>query len=167
MVSQNLVAVMEKYGFVQLVSRPTRVTDHSATLIDHAYTNDILNTTSCHVITANISDHLATVTTLYLGSGKNFRREKVSLEREQPPKFRKFNEACNAEFRILIQDDDWTDVFNEENSDELYNKFSETYTKIYNQDPDERTSAGTLSHGSYPGLRILVPGDSSYFTLKA
>ena len=133
MVSQNLVAVMEKYGFVQLVSRPTRVTDHSATLIDHAYTNDILNTTSCHVITANISDHLATVTTLYLGSGKNFRREKVSLEREQPPKFRKFNEACNAEFRSLIQDENWTDVFNEENADEQYNKFSETYTKIYNQ----------------------------------
>ena len=48
---QNLIAVYEKYGFVQLVSRPTRVTDHSATLIDHVYTNDLLNTLSCHVLT--------------------------------------------------------------------------------------------------------------------
>jgi hypothetical protein len=60
----------------------------------------------------------------------------VSLQREQPPKFRKFNEACNAEFSglILIQDESWTDVFNQENADEQYNMFSETYTKIYNQD---------------------------------
>ncbi len=68
LVGQNLIAVTEKYGFVQLVSRPTRVTDHSFTLIDHAYTNKLENTVSCHVITVDISDHLATLTTISLGN---------------------------------------------------------------------------------------------------
>ena len=56
------------YGFVQLVSRPTRVTDHSQTLIDHVYSNNINNTLSCNILTVDISDHLATLTTISLGS---------------------------------------------------------------------------------------------------
>ena len=45
---QNLIETMAKYGFAQIVFRPTRVTDHSATLIDHVYnTNNIQSTLSC------------------------------------------------------------------------------------------------------------------------
>ena len=32
---QNLIDNAHNHGFVQLESRPTRITDHSATLIDH------------------------------------------------------------------------------------------------------------------------------------
>ena len=47
---QNLISVFEKYGFAQMVSRPTRVTDHSATLIDHVYTNDTLSVKKIPVV---------------------------------------------------------------------------------------------------------------------
>ena len=66
--SQNLIDTLAKYGFVQTVSKPTRVTDHSATLIDHVYTNNIENTLSSNVVTLDISDHLATLTTIKLRS---------------------------------------------------------------------------------------------------
>ena len=58
--SQNLVESMASSGFLQLISRPTRLTDHSATLIDHVYTNNLENTKSCNIITIDISDHLET-----------------------------------------------------------------------------------------------------------
>ena len=49
--SQDLVDSMASSGFLQLIARPTRLTDHSATLIDHIYTNNLENTKSCNVIT--------------------------------------------------------------------------------------------------------------------
>ena len=130
LISQNLIAVFEKYGFVQLVSRPTRVTDHSATLIDHVYTNDLTNTISCHVITVEISDHLATLTTLSLG-GSHFRREKINKTNDSPAQGRKFNEASHLEFKNLIRRESWQDVLTHENADVQYEKFCEIYTQHY------------------------------------
>ena len=49
--SQDLVDSMASSGFLQLIARPTRLTDHSATLIDHIYTNHLENTKNCNVIT--------------------------------------------------------------------------------------------------------------------
>ena len=69
-VAQKLIETASKYGFLELVSRPTRITDHSCTLIDHVYSNDIHNTHSCNIITVGISDHLATLTTISLGKAK-------------------------------------------------------------------------------------------------
>ena len=129
---QNLIAVFEKYGFVQLVSRPTRVTDHSATLIDHVYTNDVTNTVSCHVITLDISDHLATLTTLSLGENIE-RRGKVKASREQSSQARKFNEASNSDFKNLIEGETWSEVLIQESAELQYEKFCEIYTKHYDE----------------------------------
>jgi predicted nucleotidyltransferase len=45
------------HGFLPLITKPTRITDHSATLIDHIYANkqDILSTSG--IIINDISDH--------------------------------------------------------------------------------------------------------------
>ena len=128
---QNLIAVYEKYGFVQLVSRPTRVTDHSATLIDHVYTNDLLNTLSCHVLTVNVSDHLATLTTLTLGGTAG--RRTMSSESEKVPSFRRFNASAHAEFKRKIESETWSEVHREINANDQYDKFSEIYSKHYDQ----------------------------------
>ena len=65
---QNLVDTAHNHGFAQIVSRPTRITEHSATLIDHVYTCNIESTLSCNILTLDISDHLATHTKFSLGS---------------------------------------------------------------------------------------------------
>ena len=43
-VSQDLINLTTRHGFTQVISRPTRITDYTATLIDHIYTNQIHNT---------------------------------------------------------------------------------------------------------------------------
>ena len=131
--SQNLITVLEKYGFLQLVSRPTRITDHSATLIDHVYTNCIENIVSCNVLTVDIPDHLATLTTLSLGSATQ-QREKVGVNRKKGNvKLRLFNEANNLKFKNLIASETWGEVHSEESAEAKYNKFSEIYTELYDQ----------------------------------
>lgn len=50
-------------GFIQLITKPTRCTDHSASLIDHILTN--INQPSYHtsIITSKISDHFPIIFT--------------------------------------------------------------------------------------------------------
>ena len=60
--SQNLIDMCSSHGLVQLVSRPTRITDRSATLIDQVYTNNVDNIKSCNILTVDLTDNLATHT---------------------------------------------------------------------------------------------------------
>ena len=131
--AQNLIETISKYGFSQIVSRPTRVTDHSATLIDHVYTNDIHNTLSCNILTVDVSDHLATLTTISLGNSTHFIDRRSNKRNEtQSVEFRTFNEANNLKFWQLIGDEKWDDTFITDDAETQYNTFCDTYTRHYN-----------------------------------
>ena len=54
---QNLIDTMAPFGFIQIVSRPTRITENNATLTDHVYTNNLVNTLSCNIITTAINEN--------------------------------------------------------------------------------------------------------------
>ena len=55
----EFVNMMSRYAFVPLISRPTRVTADTATLIDNIFTNDIVNFGYLlnGVLVSDISDH--------------------------------------------------------------------------------------------------------------
>lgn len=135
---QNLIDIMSNYGFIQLVSRPTRVTDHSASLIDHLYTNNQEDTISCNVLTTAVSDHLAIVTTINLDntSSSPYRLANTRNNNHTDPaqsEFRVYNEANNLKFNELISEEDWDSVLSEGlDAQQQFNKFNETYTKHYN-----------------------------------
>ncbi|KAL5267870.1 hypothetical protein ACHWQZ_G004797 [Mnemiopsis leidyi] len=131
---QNVIDILAKHSFAQLVSKPTRITDHSATLIDHVYTNNIENISSCNVLTYNISDHLPIATTIKVGNVSHSRRTNFDSYRYNITKqeTRLFREANHQIFEQLIQAETWEDVLNTEGSSSKYNKFFEVYTKHYN-----------------------------------
>ena len=45
-------------GYMPLITKATRITDHSATLIDHIYTNVPQKITKAGICLADITDHL-------------------------------------------------------------------------------------------------------------
>ena len=103
---QELIDIMPNHGFVQIVSRPTRVTDNSATLIDHVYTNKFDYTLSCNVLTIDISDHLATSTTIKIGSATELARivdisPRNSHSESNKNSYRVFNEANDQNFKNI------------------------------------------------------------------
>ena len=55
--AQDLTDTSLTHGFTEVISRPTRITDHSATLIDHIFTNSLEHTTSAGVVMVDTSDH--------------------------------------------------------------------------------------------------------------
>ena len=126
--SQILIDTLAKYGIVQTVSKPTRVTDHSATLIDHVYTNNIENTLSSNVLTLDISDHLATLTTIKLRAISQ--KHTTHSNRTDTTKYRQtrtINEANNAIFKELLEGETWEEARQSCCANEQYDKFSEIY----------------------------------------
>ena len=66
----KLVTNFSEYGFAPTISRPTRVTCQTATLIDHIFINDCTAITKSGVITESISDHLAIFINILIDSHK-------------------------------------------------------------------------------------------------
>ena len=109
-VSSRLVDQTNNHGYIQIISRPTRITDHSATLIDHIYTNKILkDVLRSGVITYDISDHLGTYVSYSL-EGNASTEQDLKFQDE----YHKFNDENLATFRSLITKQDWSSVIGEQ-----------------------------------------------------
>ena len=52
------------FGYLPIISKSTRITDHSATLIDHIYTNVPQKVVKSGICLAGITDHLPIFCTL-------------------------------------------------------------------------------------------------------
>ena len=129
---QNLIDNAHNNGFVQIVSRPTRITENSATLIDHVYVDNIDSVLSCNIITLGTSDHLATHTKLLLGSS-SVNASKIVRNRETfKSEVRMFNEANDLKFSQLIEDENWAEITDVMDAQTAYDKFDEIYTGHYN-----------------------------------
>ena len=130
---QNLIDSAHNHGFTQIVSRPTRITEHSATLIDHVYTSNIETTLSCNILTLDISDHLATHTKLSLGTNtRSPHRRNPALFETKKSECRMFNEASNKIFENLIKNEAWSQISIDMDTQTAYTKFEEIYMKHYN-----------------------------------
>jgi hypothetical protein len=45
-------------NLIPIITKPTRITDHSSTLIDHIYTNSPISQLTSGILEVDISDHL-------------------------------------------------------------------------------------------------------------
>jgi len=57
---KNYTNLMLAYNCRKLITRPTRITDHNATLLDHIYANNIKMPVQPGIIFSDLSDHLLT-----------------------------------------------------------------------------------------------------------
>ena len=56
--TKNFLDLMYSLGFYPLIDKPTRITDISATLIDHIFINELRHNITCGILFIDISDHL-------------------------------------------------------------------------------------------------------------
>ena len=126
--SQAMINSTTNFGYSQVISKPTRITDHSATLIDHIFTNQVYNINKSGIITYDISDHLATFVSVAL-------YDRLNSDHLTEPSGRseqlKFNETNLTKFKELLNNDDWDDVLNEPDTQLKYDNFVTKYTTHY------------------------------------
>ena len=71
---------LEAFDFSQLVKEPTRVTAHSATLIDHVYTNQPDKITECFVPKIALSDNYPVCFTRHTSQSQAKKRNHNSIK---------------------------------------------------------------------------------------
>lgn len=126
--SQHLIDTTTRFNFLQIINRPTRITEHSATLIDHIYTNKIHDMISSGIVTFDISDHLATYITIALHD----HRGTLENDDNATSEYSKINTELLANFHELLANETWDDVNNATDTQTKYDKFIETYSTHYN-----------------------------------
>jgi len=113
-------------GFIPLITKPTRITPHSATLIDHIYTNRKPLATTSGILITDISDHLGIFTIL----------NKYNLKYKQINKstcFRRSFSANNIQyFNNLLQATNLDVVLGDNCPESSYNTFMKLYKDLFN-----------------------------------
>ena len=119
--SKNLLDTLYSYSFCPLISKPTRITKRSATLLDNIFTNCLENVLQSGIFTSDISDHFAVFCTLKTDTkGYNHTHFK-----------RKINDNLIASFCMLLQGQDWSVLENISDVDTRFNAFLDIYSSLY------------------------------------
>ena len=115
--------------FYPIITKPTRITEHTATLIDNIFTNNIekLDSSVNGILFSDISDHLPI---LHVCDLNTFHFNKYTT---QTTNTRVINNANINVFKQAIKDISWQSVFSDNSDPELsFSEFSETFLKVYN-----------------------------------
>ena len=119
--SKNLLDTLYSYSFCPLISKPTRITKRSATLLDNIFTNCLENVLQSGIFTSDISDHFAVFCTL-----------KADIKHNNNTNFkRKINDCNIASFCMLLKKQDWGVLENISDVDSKFNAFLDIYSSLY------------------------------------
>ena len=113
-------------SYLPMITRPTRVTQKNATLIDNIFTNNVSSTDHYlnGILLNDITDHFP----VYHITNKTIQSyETICIHR------RKMNDYCKQEFLNNLNTCDWSYVMDTDNAQEAYTKFSKTYQSIYDR----------------------------------
>ena len=115
-------------NIIPTITLPTRITDHSATIIDHINIyrslNLITNKITCGNVFLDISDHLPNFVII---------EDKMKLNATRRPFIRNINEKTIANFKARMSEVDWNEVLSETNVNTSYSLFIKKYLGIFNK----------------------------------
>jgi hypothetical protein len=109
-------------GFIQTVTRPTRCTNHCATLIDHCLTNTVYQTYETAILTKRISDHFPIIV---LTSSPKHCQNKAAFS------VRDMSDNNIKNFTDALNNVSWNEVLNDNDADTSYEKFSNIFKDLH------------------------------------
>ena len=123
--SQEFLDLLFSNSFVPTITKPTRVTSSSATLIDNIYCNAISNNNDnlSGILYTDITDHFSI---FYIDS---------SGKTKDPPKtikHRVYSPQNIAHFNTNLSNYDWSSIYNIDDPQEAYSTFHSQYSDMYN-----------------------------------
>lgn len=124
--TSEFIDLMYGMSFFPLITKPSRITSHCATLIDNIFTNNISNNTVNGLLICDITDHLPVFTIYDYNVCKSKATNNVSYRRlRTADRINAFNEDLRAY--------NWNSICGEMDIERAYNKFLEIFTLLYNK----------------------------------
>ena len=124
--TEEFINTMYSMSLHPNITRPSRITVHSATLIDNIFTNDIDNKTISGLLVNDISDHLPVFSVYDCNCKKN--------KTDCKPQYRRVRteEAMNAlKYDLLTYD--WGSLYMEKDIDGAYDIFLKIFKTLYDK----------------------------------
>ena len=120
--TNDFIDDMFSLGFSPLITKPTRLTSHSATLIDHIYTDLLLDVCRSGIVITDVADHFGIFTQLNLDKPKH---------RPKTYQTRPFCEEKIKDFKTVLRGTDFTDILGCNEVDNCYNNFITKFQSIF------------------------------------
>jgi hypothetical protein len=125
--SVSYIDLLLTNNIIPCITLPTRITDYSATLIDHINIFRPRKRLGNKVISGNlfcdISDHLPN---FVIFSG-------TKIQPQERPVVRNFSERNIGKFKTALAKIDWSNLYEEQHVNEAYHLFITKYTSLYNE----------------------------------
>ena len=123
--THQFVDIMFGAGFYPLITKPSHITDLSATFIDNILTNDLTMINKAGLLISDISDHLP----IFVCSG-----EKIQLKRACVYQYKRvLNNSNINELLTLLHKRDWTEVQQCTDVNKAYSVFIDSFTADFNK----------------------------------
>ena len=108
-------------GFIPVITKPTRIGNTSATLIDHKHSNNITAIVKSGIIITDVADHYGVY---YMVRTKLTKEDKVYVD------IRKFNGRNTERFLEQLSHCDFTDIMLHNSADASYDAFLHLFISI-------------------------------------
>ena len=100
LIVRNFVDLLHSNGLLSLINKPTRVTNSTATLIDHLWSSDYQNLTGSCILYSFITDHFPTCVCFKVNENNQNLDDNDFIEL----KYRKFSEQIINAFRLELSE---------------------------------------------------------------
>ena len=125
------------HSCIPLITKPTRVTSTSASLIDNIFSN-ILPPPNSGILVTDISDHFPIFTTLP-STHNSYRQKPVFVRQHSEDNLHRFKSDLNST--------DWSQVYNSDDCDVSCNNFMNIFHNLYDKNiPLRRLSQTNRKH---------------------
>ena len=126
------------HSYIPLISKPTRVTSTTATLIDNIFTNIIHKSSITNgIIITDISDHFPVI---YIKHADNNPEKQTEFKLK-----RVINETTRKAFKNDISNADWTKILEDKNPQTSYTTFHSQISKIFEKKISSEKGKNRLS----------------------
>jgi hypothetical protein len=112
-------------GFIQLISKATRMQNNNNSLIDHIITNTNHHKYNAGTIIDDLSDHFMNFIQIT--------QDKMPKNNLKPSTKRHINETNLINLRNALRNTDWQPVFALNNVDDSFNKFWDIFDALYTE----------------------------------
>ncbi|KAJ8044616.1 RNA-directed DNA polymerase from mobile element jockey [Holothuria leucospilota] len=124
--SSDFLNTVSSCGFYPTITRPTRITDHSASLIDNILTNVALcnevKIVSTGILPTDISDHFPIFISIRIG---------VNMKEDHGKLIQNFSTSNINTFVRSMASMNWNHVLEENDANVAFNKFHDTFKKTH------------------------------------
>ena len=140
--TKDFIDLLSANSLYPTISKPTRITSHSATLIDNIFTNNLDRVMVSGILYSDLSDHLPVFQIT------NYQPQIYNT----PAKFktREITQSSIANFQNELHEINWDEIASFTSPNESYNRFSDILLPIYNKHFPLKTRHTNTNVGSKP-----------------